>query len=112
MTPESAEKLPQSRVSWNYFIFNCVYVGESVHLIAVVLRGDTGGPETVVKMVVSCPVWVLGLDPLSSGRAANALTYWASSLVLSEFSDCRLQHMIGVVKTLYEKGHGAAQYSP
>lgn len=85
MTPESAEKLPQSRVSWNYFIFNCVYVGESVHLIAVVLRGDTGGPETVVKMVVSCPVWVLGLDPLSSGRAANALTYWASSLVLRIF---------------------------
>lgn len=83
-----------------------------MHLIAVVLGGDTGGPETVVKMVVSCPVWVLGLDPLSSGRAANALTYWASSLVLSEFSDCRLQHMIGVVKTLYEKGRGAAQYSP
>lgn len=67
MTPESAEKLPQSRVSWNYFIFNCVYVGESVHLIAVVLGGDIGGPETVVKMVVSCPVcgcWDLIPSPL------------------------------------------------
>lgn len=74
-----------------------------MHLIAAVLRGDVGGPETVVKMVVSCPVWVLGLDPLSSGRAANTLTYWTSSLVLSGFSNCRLQHMIEVVKTLLKK---------
>lgn len=83
-----------------------------MHLIAVVLRGDTGGPETVVKMVVSCPVcgcWDLIPSPLEEQQM---LLHIGPALWSSEFSNCRLQHMIGVVKTLYEKGHGAAQYSP
>lgn len=37
-----------------------------MHLIAVVLRGDIGGPETVVKMVeaVLCGWWDLIPSPL------------------------------------------------
>lgn len=44
-------------------------------------EGGIGFPVAGVTVVVSCPVWVLGIELGSGARAVHALNWWAISLV-------------------------------
>lgn len=44
-------------------------------------EGGTGFPVAGVPVVVSCPVWVLRIEPGSGARAGHALNWWAISPV-------------------------------
>lgn len=79
------------RQTWGYFMssllfckgFSFIYVYESiVHHIGI-LKDQKRASEPMepdLQAVVSCSKWLLGIQPTSSIRTANAFNYWAVSL--------------------------------